>query len=115
MAALPAPCVGWRKCHGRQQGYCSPGPSVCSSRSRICETWSKSPVHTNSLFLHLLHHDGQAHARVDGTVEMEGASCSEGANGALTRATDLQILDLRCAGLVLRFGRPIFPRSVRND
>jgi len=67
-----------------------------------------------AFFLHSLHHDGQAHARVDGTVEMEGPGRGEGAKGGLTRATDLQILDLRCARLVLRFGRPIFPCSVRN-
>jgi len=66
-------------------------------------------------FLLLLHYDGQAHAWMDSTVEMKGASCGEGANSALTRAADLQILDLRCARLDLQFGCPIFPRSVRND
>src|SRR5215469_3387465 len=68
-----------------------------------------------AFFLHSLHHDGQAHARVDGTVEMEGASRSERAKSALTRAAELQILGLRCARLVLRFGRSIVPRPVGND
>src|SRR5215472_13452403 len=49
----------------------------------------------------LLHHDGQIHTGVDGAVEMEGPGCGEGAKSGLTRATDLQILDLRCVGLVL--------------
>src|SRR6516165_6265801 len=78
------------------------------------ETWSKSPVHEKPLFLLLLHHDCKIHPGVDDTVEMECPGRGEGAKGGLTRATDLQILDLRCARLVLRFGRPIFPCSVRN-
>jgi len=68
-----------------------------------------------AFFLLLLHHDGQIHTGVDGTVEMECPGRGEGAKSGLTRATDLQIFDLRCARLVLRFGRPIFPCSVRDS
>jgi hypothetical protein len=52
---------------------------------------------------------------VDGAIEMECPGSGEGANGALARAIDLHILDIRCARLAGRFRRPIFPCSVRYD
>src|SRR5260370_32467717 len=67
-----------------------------------------------AFFLLLLHHDGQIHTGVDGTVEMECPGRGEGAKSGLTRATDLQIFDLPFATLVLRFGPTIFPCFVRD-
>ncbi len=70
--------------------------------------------HETTSFLLSLHHDSQVHTGVDSTVEMECSGSGEGADGVLTEAVDLHVLDLRSARLSGRFRRTIFPCSVRN-
>src|SRR5260370_21463370 len=72
-----------------------------------------------AFFLLLLHHDGQIHTGVDGTVEMECPGRGEGAKSGFTRAPYLPIFFLPCARLVFRFCPSPFPcsasDSVRSD
>ena len=62
-----------------------------------------------------LYYDGHVHTGVDGTIEMVGAGCGEGADGVLTVAVDLYILDLWRARLSSRFRRAVLPDPIGDD
>src|SRR5690242_6028640 len=81
-------------------------------RNMECQAMFRLPPHTREF---LLHNNGQVHARMNGTVEFEGASCGKWADGARTIAVDLYISDFGCARFSGGFGCAVDPCPVGDD
>ena len=74
-----------------------------------------SGFRTIDLSLLSLDNDGQIHARMDWTIELERSSSGERTNGGLRVPVDLHIPDLWRIRLTSRLSSAILPGPIRND